>query len=424
MKKNGFKLFLTVFSIFVFLLAGCSSSSESSGGSEDEREVNILYIGDPEFWENQAKEFEEETGIEVNYESVPFGQLHDNMFTVFSGGSSDYDVVHVRDDWATEFASMGFLEPLDEYVTEELKSEFPESSFEALSHDGSLYGFPRYTWLWQYYYNKDVFTQAGIENVPETWDELVETSKIIQEEVDGMYGYAEAYGQRFAVTPFIVHLRAEGGQFWDYEKDLPKFNSSEGVNALQFMQDMNLKHKVLHPLSFEFSGTGPLAEVFAQGQFAMSVATPNIPLMSNDPAISKVTGQIEAALIPGSADKSAGYAETGGMAIPANSKNKDEAFEFIKFATSAEQEKKMALETGNIPLNLTALNDSEVIEKYPHFGFVDEQLKYTKGLFKHEKTTEIQDEVARFVVEAVNGKKSPEDALKEAEESVLKILNK
>jgi multiple sugar transport system substrate-binding protein len=424
--KTYFKSFWVISVILSIIFAtACSADTSSDSDSDDgAREVNILYVGEPQFWLDQADEFEEATGIKVNYESIPFTQLHDAMFTSFSGGGSNYDVIHVRDDWAAEFASQGFLEPLDEYITDEMKEKFSPYAFEALSYKGKSYGIPRYMWLWQFYYNKEMLAQAGYDKAPKTWDELAEMAKTVQEKVEGVGGYAEPYGQNFAATPFIVHLRANGGEFWDYDKDAPTFNTSEGIKALQFMKDMNLQLKALSPLSFEFTGTGPMSDAFVQGRFAMNMNTPHTFPMSNDEKLSKVVGDIEVSLIPGASQKSAGYAETGGLAIPSSAENKDEAFEFIEFVTSFDQQKKMAIEAGRIPADKEALTDPEVLEAHPHFKTVAEQIEYPFGMFKHEKATEITNAVSRYITEAVTGDKTAEEALKEAEDAVLKIINR
>lgn len=411
MKKIG-----ALFMVILLLLTTACGNKETSGSGE--KEISILYVGD-KFWKDQAAEFEKETGIKVKYEAVGFEQLHDKLFTILSGGSDEYDIIHVRDDWADEFASQGFLEPLDDYITEDMKKDFSKISFENLSYNGNTYGVPRYLWLTQFYYNKKIFEEAGISKVPTTWDELIKTAQQIQEKTDIKYALSTQLREQDAIRPFIYNIRAEGGEFWDYSTNKPSFNTSEGLKSLTRIQDINTKFKILDPLSFENESA---KDQFLQGKTAMFIGYPDIVGFASDPEKSKIIGQLGTALMPGSVEKTASLAETGGIAIPANSKHKEEAFEFIKFATSEEQEKKMALsEVARIPANLEVLKDKEVLEKYPHFAYVGEQIQYPHGLFKNKNATVISDTVSRQFLQAIKGEITPKEALRTAEEEVKKI---
>ncbi|WP_248928808.1 ABC transporter substrate-binding protein [Paenibacillus hamazuiensis] len=418
--------------IVLFLLAACSQGAAGSGqgaapAAEDSgrtatKKIKVMYINDPPFWTDQAKEFTKATGIQVEYESLPFTKLHDTMVTAFAGGSSDYDIVHVRDDWVAEFAPKGFLTPLDELLTSDMKSRLPERAFKALTYSGKIYGVPRYTWPWQFYYNKKIFEAAGIASPPKTWEELIRIAQKINQ--PGVYPYAEAWGEKFSYTPFIVHLRAQGGEFWNYDKGVPSFNSPEGIAALQLMADMNLKFKIASPGSLQYTSTSALSEPFAQGKVAMVMSSPGTYNMANDPKLSTIVGQAEVSVIPGAALKTASYAETGGLAIPASSKNKEAAFEFIKFVTGKDQQVKMAMGARNIPVDPSAVADPQVTEKYPFMKAIPEQMQYPYEMFKHEKASAIADEVSKHVTAAVSGKETPEQALKAAEENVLRIIGK
>jgi multiple sugar transport system substrate-binding protein len=283
-----------------------------------------------------------------------------------------------------------------------------------------MYGVPRYIWPWQFYYNKKMFEDAGIAQPPQTWDEFVQDALKLKEK--GMqYPYAEIMSEKSSYIPFVIQLRARGGEFWDYQKGVPIFNSPEGVAALKFLADLNLKYKVMSPQSFEYSDTLKSMESFRQGSTALFLSTPQTFGQANDPKLSKIVGQAAVSIIPGDKLKTASYAETGGIAIPSSSKNKEAAFEFIKFATSAEQEKAMALGAGRIPVNKEALADMEVQKKNPHFTPIAVQLQYPYGIFKHERATEISDVVSQHVTAAVAGRETPEQALKAAEADALRI---
>ncbi|MCL4561924.1 MAG: sugar ABC transporter substrate-binding protein [Chloroflexi bacterium] len=404
-----------------------SAQGEVEATSADAGEITILYIDNPTWWSEQAQRFTEATGIKVNWEGVPFDKLHDKMFTAFASGDSPWDIIHVRDDWVSEFGSRGFLMPLDDLVTPEMKSQSPERAWKNLSVDGQQYGVPRYFWLWQFYYNQDILSAGGYTQAPTTWDEVAQMAEALTTDTNGdgkvdRWGYCEPWGENFASNPFIIHLRAAGGDVFD-DAGNPIFNSEAGVKALTWMVDM-AKTDNYCPSAFEMATTGALTELFLQGSIAMIPDTPQVYGMAKDPTQSKLTGgEVAAALVPGDVSKSGTYAETGGLAIPANAKNPEGAMKFIQFVTSFEEEKRMAMEPGNIPAMTAALEDTEVQAAHPNYAFVEEQMQYPFGTISNPRAQEVNGAIARNVIDALHGNLTPKEALDKAYQEVVDIMN-
>src|SRR5690606_41603606 len=64
----------------------------------------------------------------------------------------------------------------------------------AVTYKGKVYGIPRAFSSQTLIYRSDL-----IEDPPETWDELVETAKRVQEENEGMYGFGIS-GEKHVTT--------------------------------------------------------------------------------------------------------------------------------------------------------------------------------------------------------------------------------
>lgn len=392
---------------------------------EEVKEISVLYLDDPPFWKEQAERFTEETGIQVNWEGVGFLELHDKVLTALAAGDSPWDVVHVRDDYVAEWGSRGFLMPLDDYVTDELVAGYPSQAWSNLTWDGVQYGVPRYFWMWQFYYNEPILGEVGFDAPPATWDELMAMADDITADTDGdgetdRWGYCEPWGENFASYPFLIHLRAAGGELFDAEGN-PAFNSPAGVTALSWMVEMAESGNVC-PSAFELTSTGNMAELFAQGNIGMMAGTTQTFRLADDPEGSNVVGQVRAALMPGDEVPTATFAETGGLAIPATADNPDLAWEYIKFVTSFEEEKAMAMTLSSIPAQTEALTDPEVQETYEHFQYVEEQMENPFGIIRHPNATEVNAAIARHVIAALNGVESPEEALDLAAQEVASII--
>lgn len=399
-------------------LAGCGGAPAPTA-TVGKRKVAMAYDA-VKFWEDQGAEFTQKTGIEFKYESIPFPQLHDKYLASFMSGGKEYDVVHVRDDYVAEWGPKGFLEPLDARLTDALKNEQLSTAFGYLTNSGKLYGMPRYLWLWQFYYNTELLEKGGIKAPPATWAEFRDMAKKLTK--PPVYGAIFTLGSTLSVNTFTMRLRAEGGEFMKGDK--PTFNSPEGVAALTDLVNI-IKDGSVDPASFEFTSTTPMIDVFVQGRAAMSTCTPPMLSTAADPAKSQVVGKVGVSLLPGSKLKSGGYSELGGIAITSTCADKDAAWEFVKFVTGTEQQKKMALAIGRIPTIPALLNDAEVQKKYAAAALAAEQMKYPAGMaIVVPQQAEINTAVANELVSALRGQKAVEAALSDAEKATLKILGK
>lgn len=381
----------------------------------DDRSITVPYDS-PQFWKDQAAEFTATSGIKVNYEDVPFAQLHDKYLSAFVGGDTTYDVVHLRDDWVAEFGSKGFLEPISDRLTAAFKAQYVANGFDHLTFQGETYAVPRYVWLWQFYYNTDYITEP-----PKTWKEALSLAE--EHTKDGHYGAIMTLASTLSINHFTIHLRSLGGELFSAEKK-PTFNNAEGQEALAEMVVFAEK-ELIDPSSFELTTTGNTMDIFNQGNIAMMLNTPQVFASANDPSKSKVVGKVKVALVPGATLPSASYSELGAVGIPASSKKKDLAWEFCQFVTNAEQQKKMALALGRIPAYQAVLNDPEVQAKYPNFVVVAEQVKYPMGMsVTLPQSSEVNNALAQEFVAAMRRDKSVADALTDAANAVQKIVGK
>lgn len=371
-----------------------------------------------QFWQDQAREFTEKTGIQFTYEAVPFPQLHDKYLASFMSGGHEYDLVHVRDDYVAEWAPKGWLEALDSRVTPAMRQQHFPGAFGYLSSGGKIYGVPRYIWLWQFYYNVELFEKAGLKDPPRTWDEVRAMARTLTK--PPQYGFIAPLGGFLSVNVYTIRLRAEGGDLMKNGK--PAFNTAEGERALRSLVDLVTDGSV-EPSSFELPTTTEMTDVFTQGRVAMAASTPPTLAMASDPTKSKVVGKIAVALLPGARLRSAGLSELGAVAITTTSGDKEAAWEYVKFVTSVEQQKKMALAIGRIPTYPALLRDPDVQKRYPAAALAAEQMKYPMGMpVVVPQQAEINTVIANELVAALRGKKPVERALEDAEKATLRIL--
>jgi multiple sugar transport system substrate-binding protein len=237
-------------------------------------EVNLLSVVAPQFKAHEAKlaEFEALTGIKVKYQYVPFANTREKLTAELVGGSSQYDVLSTMDVWGPSLYNL--FEPLNGMLAEkkiDMASRYPHAHLRA-SSDGNgsgknILGFPIRGHVQLMFYRKDIFDKLGLK-APNTWDEMVETGKVISAKTD-MAGVAMYYGKTAGQNLMIWfnYLWGAGGDLLD-AKGQPAFNSPAGVAATQAYIDVMLKHKAAPAASASFNETDAVNSV-AQGKSAM-----------------------------------------------------------------------------------------------------------------------------------------------------------
>ena len=97
----------------------------------------------------------------------------DNKLRGALGGESP-DLI-IWDRWQTvSYIQDGLLVNLDKYIEEDGvdTSEYQQEALNEMVLDDSVYGFPLDIDAWGYWVNKTLLNEAGITELPKTWDEI------------------------------------------------------------------------------------------------------------------------------------------------------------------------------------------------------------------------------------------------------------
>ena len=126
-----------------------------------------------------GKQFEEETGIKVDYQIVPADQYYNMLMTklnsgegpdIFGGQSGSFDIVsqYNVEKNAVDLSDQAWVDTYDEFAKEQT------------SVDGKVYGMTYYDVSTDYYvvYNKKIFEENGLE-VPTTYAEFEEVCQTL-----------------------------------------------------------------------------------------------------------------------------------------------------------------------------------------------------------------------------------------------------
>ncbi|MGI5892518.1 MAG: ABC transporter substrate-binding protein [Bacillota bacterium] len=273
--------------ILVVSLAACGQSNTPSptptntqqptgtGGTGESVTIKfanyaVLEEAHTEFWEKIKTNFEKDNpNIKIEWVSAPYGEIMQQVINM-AGGGERVDMIFGELDWIPGFADSGLIAPVTDILTEEYMADFYPDIMEAFKDDGEIYAVPLYISPYVLYYNKDLFTKAGLDpnKPPKTYDEmLVMAEKLSQLKTeDGNKVYA--FGQTTASVPISgVSLTSMifnfGGQVLDDQGRLSVDNQGfkDAINMLKLLDD-----KGYNPQNAKLKD---LRNLFALGQLAM-----------------------------------------------------------------------------------------------------------------------------------------------------------
>ncbi len=327
--------------------SGSSDGGESGGGGGT---VNVLQVNNPQMIDLEkltAEFFTKETGIKVNFTTLPENDVRDQISQEFTRQAGQYDVASLSNFEIPIYAKNGWVAPMDDYIaadTEFNQEDILAPMVESLSFEDKVYGQPFYGESSFLMYRKDVVEAEGL-TVPDnpTWDEVATLAEQLDEAEPGMSGIClrglSGWGQ--VMAPLTTVVNTYGGTYfdenWDAQVDSPKFKE-----AVTFYTDLVKNYGENGAAQAGFT---ECLNNLTQGASAMWYdATSAAGSLESDD--SPVKGKIGYAAAPVKETDSSGWLYTWAWGIQEASQNKDDAWEFVSWASSAEYEALVGKEIG------------------------------------------------------------------------------
>ena len=279
----------------------------------------------------------EEPTIKVTYTAASSDSY---MNVLKNKGNNLPDVFYMPDYDFMQWADSGKLLPLDSYVTTEELDSIWELSTDMFRYnrdtfklgEGDLYALPKDLGPYAVVYNVDLLKSIIEENnlnidlpdpdKPMTWDQFTEYLKKITVERDGK----KIYGIGFYELMAAVY--SNNANFFDDAVKSQKITDPNFIEAVQFVADLSLKHKVA-PTADEQSSQNAFQRFLNQGCVFTFMGPWDCKQFWNDLPF-------EFDLIPtpvGPADgaKSTSWVGSVGYCVSAKSKKKEAAIKLAKF---------------------------------------------------------------------------------------------
>ncbi|MBX2884553.1 MAG: sugar ABC transporter substrate-binding protein [Granulosicoccus sp.] len=393
--------------------------------------LNILSVVTPQFDGLMLRddEFTELTGIETEWTFIPFGSLQEKITAEGVAANGQFDVVNYLDSWGPPNAH--WLESIDEWMSADGISmdRYPPAFAKSAQYEGETKGFPLRAHAQLMFYRKDL-----IDEPPATWDDVVRIGKELQEsnsDISPMALYFNNDGNRQNLFIWLNFLWAAGAEVFDAD-GRPAWASDEGLKATEDYIGLHTQSKITNPDSLSFVEQDA-RQSFMQGKSAM------IPVwwwayssMINPEQSTLTADQVGFAGMPAYGDQAVTYAISMPFSISSYSENKEAAWEFLKWLSNPDLEKRNATERevagesiiNNVVTHAANLQDAEVNEANANIQQAAwESLKNSDIMPQIAEWPEVGDILSTAIAEAAAGGDTRE-LMTAAAEQATKVLKR
>lgn len=424
------------------LITGCSSGTTAdapaAAGDRMAYEGTTLRVLLKEGYEIEAiqefkGDFEAETGITVELEVYDEPTARQKLLLDATSGAGTYDITSGSFWNMPEFVSAGWLEPLDGYIENAndewlVVEDIPQGAIESMTVEGQLYAVPHTIIGGMLFYRADVFEELGL-SAPQTTEEILAAAETIKAERPDLIPFTARGASTFATLGSLL------GWAYGYDAILfddegnPQADSPEMEEAMNDYVTLMKDYGPSDAATLTFTQAG---EKFSSGAAAMMFDTSGFGTIFEDASQSSVAGKIGYSLPTGPAGNNLQWLYNEGLAITADSANKDAAWLFLQWRMSREVTMRELTELGRTDVpNLNVLQSQEYKDYMAENGLADFavalQASWEMTTAEHwpfyPEFSEIGDTFAKEISSAMTGAKSVKDALATAQEELTQIMS-
>jgi multiple sugar transport system substrate-binding protein len=381
--------------------------------------------------------FEHNTGIKVEVESCSMNNYYEYLLNRLKSEVMP-DMFLIDVPWLDYFAANNMIEPLGEYLKqhkEYIDTFVPKLAKSFGESGGKMYAFP-YSYTNQLlFYRKDLFEDIELRRrfeeeykmplkPPKNWVEFNAIARFFTREFNKNspveYGTSLAVAYPQAVAPeFLLRLWSLGGDIFDSKGNVI-IDSRQSKRAIENYCEC---FKYATPNSFVNMPSDQMKE-FCHGKAAMVVA-----FFSYGADIIHSSGMINIdklgfSIVPGRVSVLSGWS----LCINAKSKNKDAAFELLKWLCGPEMAIKRAFLEGQSSQE-HAYYSRELLRFYPWLSTALKSLEYTSKRYipkiagrYHEPERTVEDRVGKLIYGVLKAPEKIDDIVYDYKKKLQQLI--
>ncbi len=367
-----------------------------------------------------AKFNQSHTNIELEalYIGQPDGQLPKILTAVV--GNVAPDLLWFTPQLTGQLVELQAIVPLEEWLNNSpLKKDIYPVMFESMELDNHLWSIPMATNNTAVFYRPSLLAQAGITELPKTWEQLRVVANKLTQDTNGdgrtdQYGLFLSLGKgEWTVFVWLPFIYGAGGDI--VADNQPDLVNQGAISALQF--GANLVEDGVALLSAPERGYE--IDSFIQGQAAMQITGPwtlaQLQSTGVDYGVFPIPQQERKAAVVGGENL---------FVFKTNYQKEQAALEFLEYVLGEEFQTAWALETGYLPINRqvqVSEEYQEFVRQNPVLEVFLQQMQWARSRPILPGYSRLSENLGRAIEASLLGKKSPQQAL-EASQKRLELF--
>ncbi|MEP6759207.1 MAG: extracellular solute-binding protein [Actinomycetota bacterium] len=401
--------------VAVACTSGSSTTTSGGGTSPSIAGQTITVLLPP--WANVPKDilqtFTDKTGVNVDLQVTGWDAIRNKVAVAGAANTPLADVTEFDWSWTGQFGRAGWYLPLQDKLTPGLLDGLQNNG--AFSVDANQYAVCYSNDFRISAYNTKMFSDAGIDKAPTTFDELTADLQKIKDA-----GVAEnpltmpLSATEGTATLWYLLTLAYGGQLFD-ENFQPAFTSpdSGGYQALQFMVDAVDK-------GFVTPGAVSLTDTQSDNRYTSGSAAvtlsggPDEMVVADDPSQSKIVGDGAFMPVPGVSGPGATFGLPEGLGVMSTSAHPEASIAFLEWWEQQDTQLALQKSVGLLPCSTAAVQSLVDAGKLVGGDAINQELQHVAPLFPQGAPpwyTDFSTKAAALINAAASGDMSVQDAL-------------
>ncbi|MFP5235646.1 MAG: ABC transporter substrate-binding protein [Acidobacteriota bacterium] len=371
-------------------------------------------------------------GVGVELVSVGIHELHQRA--IVEGGLRDgeFDLALLVTDWLAEACAAGAVEDLHPWHARTPLQDWPDgwarSLVEPVIVNGTLSSIPWHDGPECLVYRSDLFHDSGRRRIfreefgreltpPRTWEEFHQTARFFTDPAAGLYGtvFAGFPDGHNTVYDFALQVWSRGGELVA-RNGRPQLNTAEAREAVEFYRTIVRDAGACHPRSPQLDSTQS-GDAFMAGEVAMMANWFGFAARAGRPG-SPLAGKVAIAPIPAApGTEPVSLSVFWPLAMGSGSRNKDLAWEFLRFVASPERDLGITRH-GAVAVRLSSWRNAALQAEIPAYREIERISLGARQLPQGEKMSAFASLLDTVMACALGSSEPTEAILEEAQDEI------
>jgi multiple sugar transport system substrate-binding protein len=288
--KTTPKRVMAIALLSVGLLVAACGGGNNPPTSSDTGPIQVWTMEDSKSFTALMQDFTKQTGINVQVEAVPWGNVNDKLTTAVASGNGP-DVMQIGLSLLPTFISAGALLDLSQYIKDhpglQSSNYLPAVASDKINPRGKVLSVPWVSDVRVLFYRSDILGAAGFSSPPTTWTQLHDYAAKLGQRGQGKFGY---YIPQWDSALPVEFTWEAGGDVMDGSGKV-NFDTPQFKSAADFY--ISFYKEKLVPTASDFDQ----AQGFVSGAAPMLISGPYLSASVKSVA-PQLTGKWNVAMLP------------------------------------------------------------------------------------------------------------------------------